>query len=220
MKPPKTLFLKKLGLLDSVYEPREDSFLLMDALEAHLLPLPQPFTLLEVGCGSGAVSAFCSQLLADCEGCFTCTDVNEEALKATRLVWQENACRHPLRLQLCDLAEGVRQELRRKCHCILFNPPYVVSDPLEQEVQRFGPAALAWAGGERGMEVTDRLLAYVAELLAPSGRFFMVALKENDVDEILHRMREQHGLQGEVLMQRRCSNELLFILCFVAPPEE
>ncbi|OEH76125.1 methyltransferase domain protein [Cyclospora cayetanensis] len=47
-----------------VYEPSEDSFLLMDALQqqAHLLKALQPSTVLEIGCGSGCVTAFLATL--------------------------------------------------------------------------------------------------------------------------------------------------------------
>merc|ERR1712126_551118 len=50
---------------DSVYEPAEDSFLLMDALEQDIDRLTQvpPATCVEVGCGSGIVLTFLSQLL-------------------------------------------------------------------------------------------------------------------------------------------------------------
>ena len=35
-------------------------------------------------------------------------------------------------------------------------------------------------------------------LLSPQGRFYLVALKQNDIQGICGRMLEQHGLKGEV----------------------
>lgn len=59
----------------------------------------------------------------------------------------------------------------------MFNPPYVPTP--DEEVERGGIAA-AWAGGERGRRVTDRLLPLAPALLSPRGEMFMVAVHEND----------------------------------------
>ena len=43
----------------------------------------------------------------------------------------------------------------------------------------------AWAGGERGREVIDRLLPTVAPLLSDSGVFVMLTIEENGPQQIL-----------------------------------
>lgn len=67
---------------ESVYEPAEDTFLLLDALEkdAEVLRDRDVSIVVEVGCGSGVVSAFCAQLLQR-PACILATDVNFMALK-------------------------------------------------------------------------------------------------------------------------------------------
>lgn len=102
---------------------------------------------------------------------------------------------------------------------LLFNPPYVPTDLDEaDEAQHVGGIAGAWAGGQDGMTVTDILLDEVEvwlaitvaryrsnaqhyllqDLLSPRGRFYLVAVKENDIPGIFHRMQEQYDLKGEV----------------------
>ncbi|DBA89870.1 TPA: hypothetical protein ACH3X2_004727 [Trebouxia sp. C0005] len=59
----------------------------------------------------------------------------------------------------------------------VFNPPYVPTP--DEEVARGGIAA-AWAGGDRGRIVIDRVLPMVHKLLSRGGHFFMVTVPEND----------------------------------------
>ncbi|KAL8425079.1 hypothetical protein Efla_001468 [Eimeria flavescens] len=86
-----------------VYEPSEDSFLFMDALqlEAETLRLLQPNTVLEMGlvssaCGSGCVSSFLASLLmlrraaGASPPVFCAVDKQEAAVEATRATLQLN----------------------------------------------------------------------------------------------------------------------------------
>ncbi len=69
----------------------------------------------------------------------------------------------------------------------------------------------AWAGGEDGREVIDKLLPLVASLLSPKGVFYMVVVEENkphDIAEIL----AKDGLKTVRITTRRAKNELLSIL--------
>lgn len=64
--------------------------------------------------------------------------------------------------------------------------------------QDHGDIGGAWAGGWDGMEVTNKFLDQVDELLSANGRFYLVALKQNNVPEIRQRMLETFRLQSEV----------------------
>lgn len=98
---------------------------------------------------------------------------------------------------------------------LLFNPPYVPTDTSEvSSAQSSADIAGSWAGGTDGMEITDRLLQDVEVssfpvfwdtindhsqgLLSPRGRFYLVALKQNNVLSIRSRMLEDFGLSSEV----------------------
>ena len=72
----------------------------------------------------------------------------------------------------------------------------------------------SWAGGTNGMDITDRFLDLVEvrdafelaqacltvhqELMAPRARFYLVAVKQNDIPGIRRRMLEFHSLQSKV----------------------
>ncbi len=121
----------------------------------------------------------------------------------------------PIEPILTSLVGPLRKRLRRSVDILLFNPPYVPTDTEEADAaQQHGDIAGAWAGGLHGMGLTNILLDQVEvdrqnfhpddsscsfqELLSPHGRFYLVAVKQNDVHGICRRMLEQYGLHGTV----------------------
>ncbi|ACO70183.1 predicted protein, partial [Micromonas commoda] len=174
-----------------VYEPAEDSFLLVDTLVAEWdarLANDPPRCALEVGSGTGYVIASAAVLMRD-SGLddFRChaTDVNPDAVACTRATADAHGVGDYVTVIQCDLLGPLRERLRGKVDLLLFNPPYVLTP--SEEVAAGGIAA-AWAGGKDGREVLDRLLPDVADVLAPGGTFLLLLLHDNkphDVAEIL-----------------------------------
>ncbi|XP_031521541.1 methyltransferase N6AMT1 isoform X2 [Papio anubis] len=70
------------GAFSDVYEPAEDTFLLLDALEAAAAELAGVEICLEVGAGSGVVSAFLASMIGP-QALYMCTDINPEAAACT-----------------------------------------------------------------------------------------------------------------------------------------
>lgn len=99
---------------------------------------------------------------------------------------------------------------------ILFNPPYVPTDH-EESFRAQGSAGIAgsWAGGPDGVEITNRFLddvkvchtlgLYVTkrlqwrqDLLSDCGRFYLVALAQNNIPEICERMQNKFNMNSRV----------------------
>ncbi|XP_006862570.1 PREDICTED: hemK methyltransferase family member 2-like isoform X2 [Chrysochloris asiatica] len=70
------------GDFSEVYEPAEDTFLLLDALEAAAAELAGVEICLEVGSGSGVVSAFLASMIGP-QALYICTDINPKAAACT-----------------------------------------------------------------------------------------------------------------------------------------
>ncbi|KAH6917440.1 methylase, partial [Coprinopsis sp. MPI-PUGE-AT-0042] len=199
---------------ETVYEPAEDTFLLLDALEAdqQALKASKPLICLEVGSGSGCVSSFLTKIL-ECSVLYLCTDINPYACRASQGTGKQNKAE--LDVLNAYFASPLHSRLNGKVDVLLFNPPYV---PTSFEEAKYAQDSHtidgAWAGGFDGMQVTNYFLGLVKDLLSPSGRFYLVALKQNNVPEIRQRMQEQYDLSSDIVIERRAGREYLYILRF------
>ncbi|EGB08692.1 N6-adenine specific methyltransferase-like protein, HemK [Aureococcus anophagefferens] len=199
---------------DAVYEPAEDTFLLLDALFAERSSLRAlgDATVVEVGPGSGVVSAYVAALLAAQAPRVVCVDVNPRACALSARTAAANGAR--VDVVRGDLATRVRRRPSaarkasrgaRRClargsvDVLVFNPPYVPTP--RAEVGGAGIEA-SWAGGDRGREVLDRLLPDVTRALSPRGRFYVVVVEENDPDDIA-RILAADGLERTTVATKR-----------------
>nr|XP_057908503.1 methyltransferase N6AMT1 [Doryrhamphus excisus] len=197
------------GDFRDVYEPSEDSFLLIDSLEQDAAKLQQmrPCICVEVGSGSGVVSAFLASVLGP-SSVYFCTDVNRTAALCSA---KTASCNNvTMELVITDLVECFLPRLSGQVDVLLFNPPYVVTP--SSEVGSTGIEA-AWAGGRQGREVIDRFLPVVSQLLSSRGLFYLVTIAENDPEEIIQ-VLSGHGLHGNPHLSTRAGNERLTVLCF------
>ncbi|GCA63928.1 hypothetical protein KIPB_012520, partial [Kipferlia bialata] len=66
-------------------------------------------------------------------------------------------------------------------------------------------------GGDRGRQVVDVFVAGLASVLSPSGVAYVIAIRQNDVaDMVCDALR--HGLRCRPLARRRIPGEILFVL--------
>ena len=147
---------------DQVYAPAEDTFLIRDAALAEVRPDDR---VLEVGCGSGAVSA----ALLGRAGSVAATDINPHAVRAARALGVETV--------RTDLMAGVRGPF----DLVLFNPPYLPTAP-EERLDDWLEYALD--GGPTGRETIERFAADVGRVLAPFGRILLLVSSLTGPEEV------------------------------------
>lgn len=192
----------------NVYEPAEDSFALADTVVAYLKKIDErdiPHVVLEVGSGSGFVLASVAATLQS-RAVYFATDLNPAAAAATA----ETLANHGERAEvvLTDLLDALGHRMEGAIDLLLFNPPYVPSPP-EEVGSRSLPAA--WAGGFRGRVVIDRFLPKVPGALSERGVCFMIAIAQNDVDE-LRGVAASLGLDCAVTFSTAADEERLYVL--------
>ncbi|XP_031567248.1 methyltransferase N6AMT1-like [Actinia tenebrosa] len=193
-----------------VYEPAEDSFLMMDALEkdVEFLKERRPTLCVEVGSGSGVLISFLASILGN-SAYYLTTDINAQAAVCTRKTVDVNG--YHVCPVVTNLLDGLIPRLNGKVDVLLFNPPYVVTP--SHEVGSFGIEA-SWAGGVKGREVIDKFLPLVPSLLSKTGCFYLVTIAENKPEEIKKLLQDLGNLGCTTVMQRRAGPERLSILKF------
>ncbi|KAL8274690.1 hypothetical protein Esti_001405 [Eimeria stiedai] len=217
-----------------VYEPSEDSFLLMDALQqdADTLKLLEPKTVLEMG----QRLALKKQARGDSLPVFFAVDKQRGALDASRLTLKVNNPGVSLELLCCDLFGAfkrplvglsadpcaVREHGNRAVTCgqetpvgggpfdlVIFNPPYVPGSPRAVVASE----DLPWWGGVSGREVIDCFVDKVMEFLSPRGILYLLLERRNKPEEVVS-ILEASGCTGQLVASRKVRGEVLSIWRF------
>ncbi|CAO0802776.1 unnamed protein product [Mucor circinelloides] len=195
---------------ERVYEPAEDTFLLLDALEEDEKSIQKlkPSVCLEIGSGSGCVTTLLAKIVGNTNAVFLTTDINEFACETTRQTGLHNGITQiePIRTSLVN---GIMPRLKNRIDILCFNPPYVVTT--HEEVGSLGIEA-SWAGGIDGREVIDQLLPLVKDILSHAGIFYLLLINENKPDQVVQLMKESYGMNAKIVMERRAGREKQFIV--------
>lgn len=210
----------RLPYLNHVYEPAEDTFALLDALEqdADIIRNQDPRLVVEIGCGSGCVSAFMANILKSqtdhtSSAAFLCTDINPIALDATLETARRNDLGENISVIQMNSLNGLMQRCKGNIDVLLFNPPYVPTfEEEEQMAQMKASIEGSWAGGSLGRRLLDELLPQLPHILSPNGgRFYFVAIKQNQPDQLVEQL-SSYGLTADICLSRRAGREHLFII--------
>lgn len=209
--PSKTAQIRLMSSHPEVYEPCDDSFALVDALLADKENLLEhrPTLCMEIGCGSGYVITTLALILGHESGSYyIATDTNPHAVRLTRKTMEA----HGVHVELVntDIASGLDERLEGLVDVMVINPPYVPTP--EEEVGRDGIAS-AWAGGENGRRVIDKILPITDKILSDRGWLYMVFLSANDPSQICLQMREK-GYASRVVVRRSTEEESLYVIKF------
>lgn len=204
------------NLDEKVYEPAEDSFLLLDCLEEkldYLKRFPHPIVC-EIGAGLGIVTAFMKSHLFP-NGVFLATDVNPTACETILKTAKLNNETGLDTVELCQmsLTSSIRSKL---VDVLVFNPPYVPAEivpELPDDTSDDKWLDLALLGGEDGMEVTWIVLDNLDLILADGGVAYILFCARNKPDEVAAVMRER-GWNVECVVHRKAGWEVLSVLEF------
>lgn len=179
------------GLDRSVYPPSEDSALLATAAEGRIAA---DDLVLEVGTGSGWVA----RSLADETGARVVgSDLNPHACRA--------AADRGVPVVRGNLLDPFADD---RFDAVLFNPPYLPTDP-DHEWDDWMEEALS--GGPEGRRLIEPFLQDLDRVLAPGGRGFLLVSTLTDL-EAVEAIADAKGLKTEAIEEAAYPFETLVVL--------
>ena len=157
----------KIDVLDGVYPPAADTYLLLDAITVE-----SNDTVLDVGCGAGLttlVAASKAQRVIS-------VDISHLAVRNTILNLRKNNLGSNVSVVQSDLFRCLSNSA--KFSMIMFNPPYLPSDDMDTEMDH------ALVGGEDGSELTEQFVKEASSFLVKGGRLFVVVSSLENISAI------------------------------------
>ena len=224
-----------------VYEPSDDTFLLLDALYLDFLILKDvgpdssdfsstSLVSLEVGCGTGVVTIFLGQILRNhihTEENKTIintsvttkhfvTDINEYALQTALNTAKENSIPSDEIIGVnCDLASAFLNNDESEHPNLEKNVDILLFNPpyVPTPDEEVGSTGIeaSWAGGKDGRVVVDRFLPIVDKLLKDNGVCYLITVDDNFPEEIAEIMLSSFQICMIPFLRRRANNEYLTV---------
>ncbi len=174
-----------------VYQPEADTWLLLGAARGEVKPGER---VLEVGTGSAVIAGAMGK-----EAEVIATDINPHATVCAQ--------RAGISVVRCNLMDAVRGPF----DLVLFNPPYLPTEPNERLDDWF---EYALDGGRNGRETIEHFAADVGRVLAPRGRILLLVSSltgPEEVKDIFYRT----GFSVFVIQQERIEAEVLYVFRIV-----
>lgn len=205
---------------DKVYEPAEDSFLLLDCFEQEQSFLKSKFLgkftiVTEIGTGSGIVTSFIQQNVIN-QALFLATDLNPHACRAAINTIHDNQ-QNPGLFAMDAIQMNLTTAIRdNQTDILVFNPPYVPAQDVPKiPSQEDDPSwlDLALLGGDKGMLVTWNVLNSLDVILSDNGVAYILFCARNLPDEVAQVMT-QRGWDVQAIIHRKAGWEVLTVLRF------
>jgi len=186
---------------DDVYPPAEDTYLLLDAALAEASPED---LVLEIGSGRGILSVE----LAPKVRRLIVTDINPHAIRVTIDRARASGVACTIEFVRADLFRGISESF----DLVLFNPPYLPTNPEERTGQWID---YALDGGANGRETVERFLKDLRTHLRPGGRALLLISSHTGIREV-QETAHAFGLTTVVVASERCFFEQLYVLKITA----
>ena len=195
---------------EKVYKPSSDTFYLCDVINQLSDKFSKNPIILEIGSGSGYVTAYTNKLLnsKNMLPISFCTDININCcLKTLETCERNNLIVFPFRDDFFSHFNG-------KIDILIFNPPYVETDDkeLEDALKKCSIEA-SWAGGEDGAVVEYQCLEFINKNRDKLSQNFMfiLLLDSHNLPKKMKKWCRDNNLNMDIFSKKRCEGELLYV---------
>jgi len=191
-----------IELNSEVYEPAEDTFQLLEAIELNGCE-----KVFEIGTGSGIIALDCCRHGAN----VVCSDVNPFAVKLARINYKNNISlmKGSFEVRCGDLFNVLKKD--EVFDIIIFNPPYLPTKKSDL-VGGSGWFDIATDGGVDGLRLTSRFIDGLKKHLSKSGRAYFIFSSLADRNK-LEKYLIKKEFKIEILSSLRFNDELLDVYC-------
>ena len=163
----------KIKIHSNVYQPAEDTYLLLDNLD-----LKGGELVLDMGTGCGILAIHAADA-----GCIVlAVDVSPYAVKCALSNVRENGLKGKVHIIRGDLFSPFRRY--EIFDILIFNPPYLPVQSREEDWLE-----KAWSGGFSGRKVIDAFIEEAPKYLKKGGRILIVQSSLSNIDETIDRLR-------------------------------
>jgi release factor glutamine methyltransferase len=194
--PKKVYFNNQFFIVnENVYEPAEDSFLLAENMN-----ITEDDTVLDMGTGCGILAVLAAE-----KASVVAVDINPYAIECATRNAEINHVKEEIKFRTGDLFQPLKSI--DQFSLILFNSPYLPSDP-EEEKSWIGKA---WAGGPNGRKVINRFITDAPSFLADKGKILLVQSSLSDVQTTL-KMFNEINMKAMVVAQVKVPFESIMLV--------
>jgi len=183
-----------------VYEPAEDTFLLLEAIK-----IDKNDKVLEIGTGCGIISLECARRGAK----VVCTDINPYAIELAKKNFLENQflLNEKIEFRKGSLFSIIKNNER--FDVIIFNPPYLPTNSSEQVDKWFDVAV---DGGIDGLKIIEQFLESVKKHLTKNGLAYFVYSSLSNQKK-LNNILSINGLNAEKVSSQWFDDEKIDVYC-------
>lgn len=173
----------KLKVQAGVFIPRPDTETLVEVSEKNFKKLfaEKPFSLLEIGVGSGAISVSLLNLFCNLD--VVAVDVSEKALAISA----ENARTHGVDSRLTLKQESQWWTLGQRFNALVSNPPYIPrhqETSLQVEVAKYEPELALYGTDEDGLGYYRQIGELARSVLHPELGFLAVEVGDGQAHDV------------------------------------
>lgn len=188
----------KIETHPDVYDPAEDTFLLLDSIDVE-----QGLSVFEIGTGCGIIAIYCASKGAN----VVCSDINPYAVELARKNYEMNKHLIPGRFEvrLGDLFSVLKGH--EIFDLIIFNPPYL---PTKKDQLVGGFFDKAVDGGINGLTTIERFIKDVRKYLKRDGRAIFICSSLSNIKRI-EKMIGISSLSYSIVNEKRFNDETLYV---------
>ncbi|MCD6227527.1 methyltransferase [Candidatus Micrarchaeota archaeon] len=198
--PTKEDVLDKIKTCDNVYPPREDTFLMLKAIDKLKNKIMGNEKIIDMCCGTGILGIYASQYVKS----VTFVDIYKNAIECA--IENANLFNTTGKFIQSDLFDKINRNV--KFDIILFNPPYL---PTDEDTKINGPFNINLDGGPDGRRVIDKFLEQAPQYLSEKGKILMLDSSLDNTEKTIDKLA-MHGFKIEIILSQSFFFEKLNVI--------